>query len=136
MMMMMMMYRNIFRDDWKSPKKVSPVLPLTGGVVEVLSRRTGAGLVEREHRHHVRVAAPAVVGAVVAGGVACLLAAVAPLDEGHEAVGVGHRVPRQRAVASGRLREGQGLWWAGDWQHRAAASSVQGPRTTWRVWWG
>lgn len=69
------------------------LLLLTGGVVENLSLRTPAGAVERLHRHQVCVATPAVIGAVVAGGVAGLHTAAICRDEGRVAVGVRHRVP-------------------------------------------
>lgn len=92
---------------------MSSQLLLTGGIVETLSLRTAASLVEREHRHQVCVATLAVVGTVVAGGVAGLLAAVASLDEGHVVVSIRHCVPRQRAVSFCRLHESQRLGWAG-----------------------
>lgn len=78
---------------------MSPQLLLTGGVVENLPWRTAASLVVREHRHKVSVATLAVVGAVIAGGVAGPLAAVTSLDEGPVAVGMRHCVPCQRAVS-------------------------------------
>lgn len=78
---------------------MSHQLLLTGGIVENLSFRTPASLVKSEHRHQVCVATLAVVGAVVAGGVAGLLAAVTSLDEGLVAVSIRHHVPRQCAVS-------------------------------------
>lgn len=93
---------------------MSPLLLLTGGIVESLPRRTGASLVECEHRHQVRVATLAVVVAVVAGGVTDLLATVTSLDEGRVAVSMKHRVPGQRAVSFCRLLKSQRLWGAGD----------------------
>lgn len=88
-------------------------VPLTGGIVENLSFRTPASLVKCEHRHQVCVATLAVVGAVVAGGVAGLLTAVTALDEGLIAVSIRRYVPRQRAVSFWRLHKSQRLWWAG-----------------------
>lgn len=76
-----------------------PQLLLTGGIVENLSLRTSASVVESKHRHEVRVATVAVVATVVAGGVAGLLAAVTSLNEGCVAVRMWHLVPRQRAVS-------------------------------------
>lgn len=93
---------------------MSPQQLLTGGVVENLSVRTAASLVEREHRHQVHVATHAVVGAVAASGVADLLGAVTSLDEGAVAVSVRHCVPCQSAVSFCRLHEIQRLWWTGD----------------------
>lgn len=92
---------------------MSPQLLLTGGIVENMSVRTPASLIECKHRHQVCVATLAVVGAVAACGVARLLAAVASLDEGLIAVGIWHRVPCQRAVSLCQLHESQRLWWAG-----------------------
>lgn len=92
---------------------MSPELLLTGGIVETVSLGAAASLVVREHEHQVCVATLAVVGTVVAGGVAGLLAAVTVLDEGHVAVSVRHRLPRQRAVSFCRLHQSQILWWAG-----------------------
>jgi len=72
---------------------------LTGGVVENRPLGTAANVVERKHRHQVRVAALAVVGAVVAGGVEGLVGAGAARDEDPVAVGVKRRIPGQRAVS-------------------------------------
>lgn len=72
----------------------------TGGVVEDLSFRTPAGLVERKHRHHIRVATLALVGTVVAGGVAArLVNTVCSFDEGFVAVSIRHRVPCKHTVS-------------------------------------
>jgi len=93
---------------------LSPQWLLTGGVVENLSFRTAASLVEGHHRHQVCVATCAVVGAAPAGGVAALLCTVSSLDEGCVAVDVSHRVPGQRAASFCRLHNSQRLWGAGD----------------------
>lgn len=82
----------------KSNPHPPPRLPLTGGAVENLPLGTPARLVEGKDGHEIRVAALAGVAALVAGGVADDLAAVAPLDEGLVAVGVKDRIPCQRAV--------------------------------------
>lgn len=74
-------------------------MSLTGGIVEDLPLRAAASPVEGGHGHQVRVATHAVVGAVVAGGVAGLLGAVAFVDKGLVAVGMRRRVPSQRAVS-------------------------------------
>ena len=104
------MIRNQTHDD---PCMMSPELLLTGGMVQNLSLRTAASLVEGINIHQVCVATLAVVGAIAAGGVAHRLAAVTPLDEGWVAVCMRHRAPRQRAVSFWWLNEGQRLWWAG-----------------------
>ncbi len=78
---------------------MSPRLLLTGGVVKNLSLRTAACLVKREHRHQVCVATLAVIGTIVASGVADLLSAVTSLDEGRIAVSIKHCVPCQGAVS-------------------------------------
>lgn len=97
-------------------------VPLTSCVVENLSVTTPACLVKCEHRHQVRVATLAVIGAVVAGCVAGLLAAVTSLDKGFIAISIWHLVPRQRAVSFWQLQESQRLWWAGVWTNRTAGS--------------
>lgn len=104
------MIRNQTHDD---SCKMSPELLLTGGMVQNLSLRTAASQVEGINVHQVCVAALAVVGAIAAGGVARLLAAVTSLDEGWVAVSMRHRVPRQSAVSFWRLHEGQRLRRAG-----------------------
>lgn len=83
-------------------------------MVEDLSLRAAAGLIEGEHRHQVGVATLAVEGAVVAGGVTCLLTAVTSLNVGCVLISMRHRVPGQRAVSFFWLLESQRLWGAGD----------------------
>lgn len=76
-------------------------------MVENWSVGTPASLVEGERRHQIRVATLAGEGAVVAGGVADPLAAIASLNEGLVAVGVRDRFPCQRAVSFWRPHKSQ-----------------------------
>lgn len=77
----------------------SPVPALTCGIVDNLSMRAAPSFIERQHRHQVRVATQALVGAVVAGGVAVFLATITCLNEGFIFVCIRYSVPRQSAVS-------------------------------------
>lgn len=83
----------------RNRRKLVPKCRLTGGIVENPSFRTAASLVKCKHRHQVRVATLAVVGAFVCGGVAGFLIAITSLDESLIAVSMKHQVPRQCAVS-------------------------------------
>lgn len=75
-------------------KKYNFLLLLTSGVVENLSLRTAASVVEGQHRQEVCLPTRAVKGTVVAGGVAGFHTAASCLDKGHVAVSMSHGFPR------------------------------------------